>query len=319
MSFRTEKFVPRGGPNGGDGGKGGDLIVRASTRRNTLVDFRRNKRYEAKRGSNGGTQHMTGRQGESVVLEVPVGTMLIDTESDEMLADLSEDNAEWVIPGGAGGLGNPHFKSSRNRAPRKATEGKPGTEYRLRLELKLIADVGLLGFPNAGKSTLISTISAAKPRVADYPFTTLVPNLGVVRVDWGTSFVMADIPGLISGASEGHGLGHRFLKHVERCEVYVHMVAADAEEGPAERYAALNKELSAYDAQVAGRKQIVVLSKIDLLDDPEAAKAELEAATGHPVLAISAATRTGLDPLIHQIVRTLSEHALADGPAGQPK
>ncbi len=319
MSFRREAYVPRGGPDGGDGGKGGDLILVATTRRNTLVDFNRNKHYTAGRGRNGLGKNMTGRSGKDLEIEVPVGTVVIDLETEQVLADFAEDGARWVIPGGSGGLGNPHFKSSRNRTPRKATPGKPGTEYHVRLELKLLADVGLLGFPNAGKSTLITAISAAKPRVADYPFTTLVPNLGVVRKDWGTAFVVADIPGLIEGAADGAGLGHQFLKHVERCRVYVHLVAADTDDpdhpdGPlperlAQRYRALNTELSRYADHLSDRPQLVVLSKVDLLDGPALTEAiaALSAEAGQPVLPLSAPTRQGTDTLVDAILKVLSD------------
>ena len=317
MSFRREAHVPRGGPDGGDGGRGGDLIIRASRRKNTLVDLRRNKRYAAKNGRPGLNKNMTGARGQALVVEVPVGTVLYDADTDELLADLTDEHSEWVIPGGAGGLGNPHFKSASHRTPRKCTPGKEGGEFHLRLELKLLADVGLLGFPNAGKSTLISTISSARPRVADYPFTTLVPNLGVVKLDWETSFVMADIPGLIEGASEGAGLGHQFLRHVERCQTYVHLVAADAEEGPVGRYTKLVEELSAYADELVERPQIVVLSKVDVLDDVDAAVAELSEAIGQPVLPLSAPLRLGVDELVKTIAASLArvreeEQDLAD-------
>jgi GTP-binding protein len=305
LSFRREAHVPRGGPDGGDGGRGGDLVLVASKRKNTLVDLRRNKRYAARNGQPGRNKNMTGARGEALEIEVPVGTAVYDVETDELLADLVDEGAEWRLPGGAGGLGNPHFKSASHRTPRIATPGEPGVEQRVRLELKLLADVGLLGFPNAGKSTLISTVSAARPRVADYPFTTLVPNLGVVRLGWDTSFVMADIPGLIEGASEGQGLGHQFLKHVERCQTYVHLVAADAEEGPVERYRTLIRELGAYEEALAQRPQIVVLSKVDVLDDVDAAVAELASAIGRPVLPLSAPLRIGVDALVKAIAHTL--------------
>lgn len=317
MSFRREKYVPRGGPDGGDGGRGGDLVLRATTRRNTLIDFRAHKRYAAGKGSDGGGNDMTGANGRDLALEVPVGTMIFDADTEDLLADLSDDGAEWRLPGGRGGLGNPHFKSATHRTPRHATPGEPGQELRVRLELKLIADVGLLGFPNAGKSTLIRAISAARPRVADYPFTTLVPNLGVVKVDWGTSFVVADIPGLIEGASEGAGLGHRFLKHVERCGCYVHLVAADAEEGVVARWEALNRELVAYAEHLGDREQVLVLSKIDLVPDPQPLIDALEAASGGPVLALSAPTRQGIDALVRRLVELLRDQALADEPPGQ--
>lgn len=305
MSFRREAYVPRGGPDGGDGGHGGSIVLRADRRKNTLVDLRRNKRYAAENGRPGKGKNMTGRSGEDLVIEVPVGTMLYDIETDELLADLREEGAEWSLEGGRGGLGNPHFKSSTRRTPRKATPGKPGIEMRLRLELKLLADVGLLGFPNAGKSTLISVISAARPRVADYPFTTLTPNLGVVRLGWDTSFVVADIPGLIEGASEGAGLGHRFLKHVERCRLYVHLVAADAEEGPVDRYRKLNEELEAYAPELIERQQIVVLSRTDLVEDAEDKLAELRTVAPH-ALALCAPNRVGTDALLKRIAHALA-------------
>lgn len=305
LSFRREAHVPRGGPDGGDGGRGGDLILRASSQKNTLVDLRRNKVYAGRNGSAGRNKNMTGACGDSLELLVPVGTAVYDKETDELLADLVEEGAAWTLPGGKGGLGNPHFKTAAHRTPTTTTPGEPGIERRVRLELKLLADVGLLGFPNAGKSTLISTISSARPRVADYPFTTLVPNLGVVRVGWDTSFVMADIPGLIEGASDGLGLGHQFLKHVERCETYVHLVAADAEEGVVERYEKLMRELGAYLKELPDRPQIVVLSKVDVLDDVDATVAEFSAAIGKPVLPLSAPLHLGVDTLVKKIAHTL--------------
>lgn len=317
LSFRREAHVPRGGPDGGDGGRGGDLVLVASTQKNTLVDFRRNKVYAGRNGQAGRNKNMTGACGESLVLEVPVGTTVFDKETDELLADLVEEGAEWKIPGGAGGLGNPHFKTAAHRTPTKTTPGEEGREHRVRLELKLLADVGLLGFPNAGKSTLISTVSSARPRVADYPFTTLVPNLGVVRVGWDTTFVMADIPGLIEGASEGHGLGHQFLKHVERCETYVHLVAADAEEGVVERYHKLRRELGAYLEELRERPQIVVLSKVDVLDDVDAAVAEFSEAIGCPVLPLSAPLHLGVDTLVKKIAFTL-QRAREEATSPQP-
>ncbi len=310
ISFRREKFVPRGGPDGGDGGRGGPVIFRATVRKNTLVDFRRNKTYRAKNGQPGGGNRMAGAYGKPLVLECPVGTVFFDAETGDQLADLDTEDAEWEIPGGKGGAGNVHFKSSTNRTPRMAKPGQPGTVVRLRAELKLIADVGLLGFPNAGKSTLISRISAAKPRVADYPFTTLVPSLGVVDMGEGHSFVVADIPGLIEGASDGVGLGHKFLRHVERCEVYVHLVAPHAPEGePADLLLALNRELEKYNDTLLGRQQIVVLSKCDLLSDDQRDEYidSLKKATGAPVLAISSVVGTGLKQLIGAVWKHLEE------------
>lgn len=306
ISFRREKYIPRGGPDGGDGGRGGSVIFEATTRRNTLSDFRRNKAYRARSGQPGGGRQMTGASGEDLVLLVPVGTVLYDADTDELLADLDAAGARWVIPGGSGGLGNIHFKSATRQTPRYATEGKPGIEIRVRAELKLLADVGLLGFPNAGKSTFLSRISAARPKVADYPFTTLVPQLGVVELEPGESFVVADIPGLVEGAAEGVGLGHRFLKHVERCAVYVHLVAPDAPEGgPVELREALDRELEAYDPELLQRPQIVVLSKIDLLSDEEQERLveALQQDDSRPVRAISAVTGKGIRELVWELYR----------------
>ncbi len=308
ISFRREKFVPRGGPDGGDGGRGGDLILEATPRRNTLVDYRRNKAYRAANGQQGRGRSMTGASGESLVLQVPVGTMVIDRAHESVLADLDVEGARWVLHGGEGGLGNIHFKSSTQRTPHHATEGKGGGELEVRLELKLIADVGLLGFPNAGKSTLISAVSAARPRVADYPFTTLVPSLGVVRVDEEVSFVVADVPGLIEGAAEGVGLGHRFLRHVERCACYLHLVAPDhPDHGPEELVQALNRELEAYDPALLQRPQLVVLTKVDTLDQAQRAALldELRQAGFGPVTAVSAVTGEGMRKLV-----TATWHAL---------
>lgn len=307
VSFWREKFVPRGGPDGGDGGRGGDLVLEATRQRNTLVDFRRNKIYRADDGESGTGRQMYGAKGDDNVLWVPVGTVVFDEESGEPLADLAEEGARYVIPGGAGGLGNMRFATATNRTPLEATPGAAATETSLRLELRLLADVGLLGFPNAGKSTLISRISAAKPKIADYPFTTLVPNLGVVDAGDGRSFVVADIPGLIEGAADGAGLGLQFLRHVERCAFLLHLVAADAEEGVVERLEVLRRELSAYDEELFEKPQMVVLSKIDLLsaEERQAAISALEQHCSGPVWAVSAATNEGLDQLVRDAWRAL--------------
>jgi GTP-binding protein len=308
-SFRREKHVPRGGPDGGDGGKGGTVVLEATARRNTLQDFRHNKWYRAPNGTPGKGRQMTGARGEDLLLEVPLGTVVYDAASNEVLADLAEEGARWELPGGGGGLGNIHFKTSTNRSPLKATEGKPGIERKVRLELKLIADVGLLGFPNAGKSTFISRVTSAKARVAAYPFTTLVPNLGVVEVSPGHSFVISDIPGLIEGAAEGKGLGHDFLRHVERCAVYLHLVSPEDLEGdPVERFVALSSELERYDASLLERTMVPVLTKVDLLD--EATRDDLLQAlsdkAGSPAFAISSVTGQGLKDLIYAVSRLLS-------------
>ncbi len=302
VSFHREAFKPRGGPDGGDGGRGGDLVFEATRQRNTLVDFRWNKVYKAEDGTRGGKQRMTGKSGEELVLWVPVGTELRDLETEELVADLADEGDRFVIEGGLGGKGNWHFKSSTNRTPRYAQPGLEGEERSFLLTLKLIADIGLLGFPNAGKSTLISRISAAKPKIADYPFTTLVPNLGVVKLSEGHSFVVADIPGLIEGAAEGAGLGHQFLKHVERCAGYLHLVSVDELDGttPVERFRALNEELRAYDDDLLRRPQVVVLTKTDLLDpdEVEARRAAFEAQIGTRVLAASSVTGDGITPVV---------------------
>ncbi|MFK7927072.1 MAG: GTPase ObgE [Myxococcota bacterium] len=317
-SFLREAFRPRGGPNGGHGGSGGDLIMEATRQRNTLVDFKWNKVYRAESGQNGETRDMDGRAGEDMTLWVPVGTQVLDRATGDLLADLAEEGDRWVLSGGSGGLGNTAFKTSTNRTPRKAGEGKPGIEKELLLELKLIADIGLLGFPNAGKSTLISRISAAKPKIAAYPFTTLVPNLGVVRLSEGRSFVVADIPGLIEGAAEGAGLGHQFLKHVERCGGYLHLVSVDELDGttPVERFRALNEELRQYDDELLQRPQVVVLTKTDLLDpaDAEAARAALEADIGTTVYSASSVSGDGLPHVVGAAWRLLQAREAASEP-----
>jgi GTP-binding protein len=300
VSFRREKYVPRGGPDGGDGGHGGALIVRASSDRNTLVDFRFNKTYRAESGHKGDRRNMTGKDGDDLVLLVPIGTVLSDDASREVLADLATDGATWTLAGGRGGKGNSHFATSTHRTPRFAQEGEVGTEMRVHLELRLLADVGLVGLPNAGKSTLLSVISAARPKIAPYPFTTLVPNLGVVDMGEGRSFVVADVPGLIEGAAEGAGLGHRFLRHLERCRVLVHLVAAGDEEPSSvdERVVALERELAAYDPELAKRDRLIVLTKVDLIDG-EQRKAALQALSRivPDPLAISAVTGEGVREL----------------------
>jgi len=324
VSFRREKHVPRGGPDGGSGGHGGSLIFEASRRRNTLVDFRFNKVYRAEDGEPGGKNQRTGRNGDDLVLLVPVGTVIRDDASRELLADLTEEGDRWEITGGRGGKGNLHFKSSRMRTPRFAQDGEPGEQIKVHLELKLLADVGLLGFPNAGKSTLIRRISAATPKVADYPFTTLVPNLGVVEVAPGESFVVADIPGLVEGAAEGVGLGHQFLRHVDRCRLLVHLVPADqadAADGAAALYQTLNDELRRYDQALAQRPQLVCLSKVDTVapETADALLAELGEAAGRRVLGLSAVRGDGVDHLVramHKWARAHPEGGTA--PAASP-
>ncbi len=301
-SLRRARHVPKGGPDGGDGGKGGDVVFRASSRLLTLYDFRAQRMFEAENGKNGKGQDKYGRAGENLVIEVPVGTILLEeTEDGELkkVADLTSDGQEFVpCAGGEGGRGNLHFKSSINRAPKYAEPGKPGMEKRIRLELKVIADAGLLGLPNAGKSTFLTAVSAARPKIAAYPFTTLVPNLGVVEGPDGRRLIIADIPGLIEGASEGLGLGHKFLKHVERTRFLVHILSGeDADpENPAEGYRMLDEELAAFDPELAEKPQIRVINKIDILppDRLEALRANAPA----DVLFVSALTGAGIDALL---------------------
>lgn len=273
VSFRREKYIPKGGPDGGDGGDGGDVYLIADENLNTLVDYRFEKRFAAGRGENGRSSNCTGHRGNDITLRVPVGTRAVDNDTREVLGDLTEHNMKLLVAkGGYHGLGNTRFKSSVNRAPRQKTNGTPGEKRDLQLELMLLADVGMLGLPNAGKSTFIRAVSAAKPKVADYPFTTLVPSLGVVKIDANLSFVIADIPGLIEGASEGAGLGTRFLKHLERCRVLIHLVdlLPIDESDPADNIAIIETELFQYSEKLADKPRWLVFNKIDTMDDAEA-------------------------------------------------
>ncbi len=272
VSFRREKFVPKGGPDGGNGGKGGNVIVKATNRMNTLVNYRGKKKYFAENGHNGAGSQCDGRNGEDLILEVPVGTMIKSLETNEVLADLTEDEDQvTLLEGGRGGLGNMYFKTSTNQTPRFAQDGEEGVHMDIQLELKLLADIALVGMPNAGKSTLISVISHAKPKIADYPFTTLEPNLGVVKLG-EESFVVADVPGLIEDAHTGKGLGHKFLKHIERTKALVHVVdiswCLDNYEA-FEQYTTIHNELEKYDSVILGKKELVVLTKIDAMTDEE--------------------------------------------------
>ena len=275
-SMRREKFVPRGGPDGGDGGRGGSIVAVADSNLNTLIDFRYTRIFRAKDGENGRGRDQYGKGAEDIVLRMPVGTVIKDAENGGILADLAKDGDRALLAkGGKGGIGNLHFKSSVNRAPRQFTRGVPGEARKLELELRVLADVGLLGMPNAGKSTLIRAVSSARPKVADYPFTTLQPNLGVVRVDEARSFVMADIPGLIEGAAEGAGLGHQFLRHLQRTKLLLHLVDMapfDAATDPAAEVKAIANELKKYDAGLAKKARWLVMNKADLLDPAEAKK-----------------------------------------------
>lgn len=314
--FRREKFVPYGGPDGGDGGRGGSVYFEATHNLNTLIDYRYRHQFKAGSGEAGRRQQMHGAAGADVVLKVPPGTIIRNAESNEEIADLVGDGQRVMVArGGRGGLGNTHFATATNQAPREAQKGEPGEERWLTLELQLIADVGLVGYPNAGKSTLLSVVTAARPKIADYPFTTLSPNLGVVDVGQpGSSdsfgFVLADIPGLIEGAAQGVGLGHEFLRHVQRTRLLIHIVdGASIERDPWQDFLAINHELREYDERLALRPQIVVLNKIDL---PEAQerwpqfKVQLEAA-GYPIFAISAAAHQGTAELMQYTAQRLQE------------
>ena len=272
-SFRREKYIPKGGPDGGDGGDGGDVYLIADENLNTLIDYRFEKRFAAERGENGRSANCTGHRGKDITLRVPVGTRAIDNDTQEIIGDLTQNGMRLLVAkGGYHGLGNTRFKSSINRAPRQKTMGTPGEKRDLLLELILLADVGMLGLPNAGKSTFIRAVSAAKPKVADYPFTTLVPSLGVVKVDDNRSFVIADIPGLIEGASEGAGLGIRFLKHLERCRVLIHLVDINPidDSDPADNVAIIESELFQYSESLADKPRWLVFNKIDTMSDEEA-------------------------------------------------
>ena len=272
-SFRREKYIPKGGPDGGDGGDGGDVYLIADENLNTLIDYRFEKRFAAERGENGRSANCTGHRGKDITLRVPVGTRAIDNDTQEIIGDLTKNGMRLLVAkGGYHGLGNTRFKSSINRAPRQKTMGTPGEKRDLLLELMLLADVGMLGLPNAGKSTFIRAVSAAKPKVADYPFTTLVPSLGVVKVDDNRSFVIADIPGLIEGASEGAGLGIRFLKHLERCRVLIHLVDINPidDSDPADNVAIIESELFQYSESLADKPRWLVFNKIDTMSDEEA-------------------------------------------------
>ncbi len=267
VSFRREKFVPKGGPEGGNGGKGGNVVFLADGHMNTLLDFKYKRHFFAQNGDPGGIKKMFGKNGNDLIIKVPCGTLVKDAETGEILADLTDAGDEYVaLKGGKGGKGNWEFRSPTNQTPRYAEPGLPGEEAEVILELKLIADVGIVGFPNAGKSTLISTISAAKPKIANYPFTTLVPNLGIVKVDYAKNYTVADIPGLIEGAAEGKGLGIQFLRHVERTRILLFMVEAISED-PLNDYNTLRRELEKYNPEMLEKQQIIAVSKIDIVDE----------------------------------------------------
>jgi GTP-binding protein len=308
VSFLREKYRPRGGPAGGDGGNGGSVVLIADTGLTTLLDFKFQRHLEAENGEGGRGKHQYGRAGQDCVVRVPVGTVVHDVDTGEQIADLSVAGMRAVVAqGGHGGWGNMHYATATNQAPRRAQPGLPGESRRLRLELKLVADVGLVGFPNVGKSTLISRVSAARPRVADYPFTTLVPHLGVVRYADDKTFVLADIPGIIEGAHEGHGLGTRFLRHISRTAILLHMVDAGGLSGrdPLQDFDTINNELARFDTELSAKPQIVVANKMDLIatDDERAAIVERFAARNVRLWPISAVTGTGITELIRETGR----------------
>ncbi|HIJ56507.1 MAG TPA: GTPase ObgE [Deltaproteobacteria bacterium] len=310
VSFRREAFIPRGGPDGGDGGRGGHVVLKSTSSHYTLFDFRFKKHFKAENGAHGQGTNKTGKNGKDLVIEVPPGTLVKDAATEAVLKDFSRPNETHTIAeGGTGGRGNSRFKSSTNRSPRYAQPGKPGQTLSLKLELKLIADVGIIGMPNAGKSTLISTISSAQPKIGDYPFTTLIPNLGVVQTDWGEPFVVADMPGLIEGAHEGTGLGIQFLRHIERTRILIHMIDGTAIEpdDPTASYTIVNRELEQYSEALAAKPQIVVVNKLDV-PGIKAAAGRFEAVLKPiKVFQISALTRQGIADLLYDIRKMLDE------------
>jgi GTP-binding protein len=308
VSFRREKFIEFGGPNGGDGGNGGDVVVEAVNGLNTLIDYRYQQHFKAQRGGNGMGKDRHGANGSDAVLKVPVGTQVYDEDGETLLADLTRVGEQTTIAkGGNGGFGNAHFKTSTNRAPRHANPGLPGEELTIRLRLKLIADAGLVGLPNAGKSTFLATVSAAKPKIADYPFTTLHPQLGVVRID-EREFVLADLPGLIEGAHEGTGLGDRFLGHTERCRVLLHLVDGTAEDAGA-AYKIVRGELDAYGHGLTEKPEIVALSKADAMTPEQIKKqiAKLKKASGRTPLVLSAQSRQGVPEALRALIQVIGE------------
>lgn len=309
VAFRREKYVPAGGPAGGNGGRGGDVILVAVEHLQTLLDFKYAHRFEGENGGRGGPNNRTGADGRDRTIEVPCGTVVYDADTGEMLGDLVESGQTLcAAKGGKGGLGNKHFLSNRNRAPEYALPGLPGEKRNLRLELKLLAEVGIIGLPNAGKSTLISSLSAARPKIADYPFTTLVPNLGVVRKPNGDGTVFADIPGLIEGAHLGTGLGHDFLRHIERTRLLLHLIDATAVD-PIANYQTIQQELHAYGRGLAERPQILALNKVDAVESEtlDALATQLSQLSQVPVFQISAVAQIGLDPLLQKIWQSLDQ------------
>lgn len=313
ISFRREKYVAAGGPDGGDGGKGGDVIFKVDKDANTLIDFRFKKKFKAENGQNGQGARKYGKSGENLYIGVPAGTIIKDANTNQVLADLTElDQEALILKGGKGGLGNSHFATSTRQAPRFAQDGEPGEERELILELKLLADVGLIGFPNVGKSTFLSVVTSATPKIANYHFTTLEPNLGVIKSKYGDSFVIADIPGLIEGASEGSGLGIEFLRHIERTRMLLHFIDVSGGEGrnPIDDYNKINKELEQYSKKLAERTQIIVANKSDLIDENNLYYKELEKLAkqkNQKIFKISAATGEGIEELMNYVSKTVKQ------------
>ena len=312
ISFRREKYVAAGGPDGGDGGNGGNVYFQVDKDKNTLIDFRYNRKFKAKNGENGSGSHCNGKYGEDLYIKVPIGTVVKDAETGKVVADLSKPGqTELILKGGRGGRGNSHFATATRQAPRFSEDGEKGEEKEVILELKLLADIGLLGFPNVGKSTFLSIVTDAKPKIANYHFTTLVPNLGVVKTKNGSGFVIADIPGIIEGASEGVGLGIQFLRHVERTRLLLHFLDVSGSEGrnPVEDFYAINKELKKYSEKLATRKQIIVANKIDIIQDESLLKQveELAKKEGLELYKISAATKEGVQELIDHVSDVLKD------------
>jgi GTP-binding protein len=310
VSFRREKCVPRGGPDGGDGGKGGDLILKTTSRKRTLYQFRYKKHFKAENGAHGQGKQKTGKNGQNLVIELPPGTLVTDADTECVIKDLVKTDETFVIAiGGRGGRGNTRFKTSTNRAPRFAQPGEPGETRTLKLDLKLLADAGIIGLPNAGKSTLIRAISSARPKIGDYPFTTITPSLGVVQTDWTEPFVVADIPGLIEGAHKGIGLGIKFLRHIERTRILVHLIDISTIDldNPLQAYHIINQELALYNSKLAQKPQIIVLNKIDLPDIRKAAEIFQSAVKDQKIELISARTGKGVEELKRQIVHVLNK------------
>ena len=320
ISFRREKYVAAGGPDGGDGGKGGNIYFEVDPDSNTLIDFRYNKKFKAENGKNGEGAHKFGKSGEDLYIKVPIGTIVRDAKTNKVLADLShEGQKELILAGGRGGKGNSHFATSTRQAPRFAQDGEKGEEKELILELKLLADVGLIGFPNVGKSTFLSMTTSATPKIADYHFTTLEPNLGVVKTEYGDSFVIADIPGIIEGASEGTGLGLQFLRHIERTRLLLHVIDVSGSEGrnPVQDFNTINEELKKYSEKLSQRKQIIVANKVDILQDESLYKELEKTAKEHnmEIFKISAATGEGIPELlkhISDVLKTLPKEDLIE-------